>query len=161
MEEMMGNLGTGAITVTKGQCYQLIQSQWPVVDSWFAAIFPTFSLPNFASNAQKLQVKTTLQLWILQFGPATLKSASWQTLVAAFNNGSADWTKYLGWAVSPRGYTLDGANTLSFPAELEAWLGTENGDLVALNVVSTVCNSVSCGFQAQCASIDLSYSCAV
>jgi len=53
MEKMMGNLGTGAITVTKGQCYQLIQSQWPVVDSWFADIFSTFSLPNFASNTSR------------------------------------------------------------------------------------------------------------
>lgn len=87
------------------------------------------------------------------------RESLWQPLVAAFNNGSADWTKYLGWAVSPRGYTLDGTTPLEFPAALDTWLGTEDTDLVALNVKSTVCKIAGCGFETQCKSIDQSLAC--
>jgi hypothetical protein len=131
-----------------------------MITLWFADIFPTFAPPSAASDSEKLKIKTTLQLWILQFGPASLKHESlWQPLVAAFNNGSADWTKYLGWAVSPRGYTLDGTTPLEFPAALDIWLGTENRDLFVLNMKSTLCNTAGCPFPTQCYSIDQSLAC--
>jgi hypothetical protein len=133
-----------------------------VLTLWFTDIFSTFAPPTTASDAEKLKVKTTLLLWILQFSPASLKhDPLWQPLVAAFNNGSADWTRYLGWAGSPRGYTLDGTTTLQFPAELDTWLGTEDRDLEALNVKSTVCDTAGCGFATQCWSIDQSLTCSV
>lgn len=155
LEDIWGALSAGAVTVTKGQCYELLRAQWPAVSSWFADIFTPFSPPSEASDAQKLQIKTTLQLWILQFGPSELKKvATWQTLVGAFKTPGANWSNYLAWAVSPRGYTLDGVNTLQLPNELE------DQDLAVLNVVSTLCDSPSCGFEVQCGSISSSLACA-
>jgi hypothetical protein len=131
-----------------------------MIGYWFTDIFSTFSPPSAASDAEKLQIKTTLQLWILQFSPASLKQdPDWEPLVAAFNDESADWGNYLGWATSPRGYTLDGVETLRFPAALDAWLGVEMRDLVALNVKSTVCDSLACGYANECWSINPSLTC--
>lgn len=162
LEAMLGYLGAGTISLTTSQCYNLLNSLWPMLTLWFTDIFSTFAPPTTATDSEKLQIKTTLLLWILQFSPSSLKhNSSWQPLVAAFNDGSSIWEKYLGWALSPRGYTLDSTTSLPFPTELDTWLATENRDLVALNVKSTVCNTAGCGFAQECWSINPSLACSV
>ena len=162
LEAMLGTLDPGAITLTTAQCYKLLNSEWAMLAYWFTNIFSTFAPPTTASDAEKLKIKTTLQLWILQFSPASLKQdPNWQPLVAAFNNGSADWGQYLGWTGAPGRYTLDGSTSQEFPAELSAWLGTDARDLVTLNMKSTVCDTVACGFAHECWSISPSLACSV
>ena len=162
LEAVLGTLVPGAITLTTSQCYKLLNSEWTMLAYWFTNIFSNFAPPNTLSDAEKLKIKTVLELWLLQFSPASLKQdPDWQPLVAAFNDISADWTRYLGWARAPRGFTLDGTATLLFPAELDTWLGTENRDLVALNVKSTVCDASGCGFAHECWSINPALACSV
>jgi hypothetical protein len=73
LESVVGALDPGTITFTKAKCYSLLHAQWGMITYWFTDIFPTFAPPGTASDAEKLKIKTILQLWILQISPASLK----------------------------------------------------------------------------------------
>lgn len=62
---------------TLAQCYELLEIQWPFVSSWFGILFPNFTPPPSATEAEIYALKTVLQVWILQFGPSTL-TFEWQ-----------------------------------------------------------------------------------
>ena len=162
LEHVVGTLAAGTITLTKGLCYKLLHSDWPMQNAWFANLFSGFAPPNTASDAEKLQIKTILQLWILQFSPINMETdPDWLPLVAAFNTAGADWGKYLGWTGTPGRYTLDGSTSKAFPEELSTWLNIDAGDLVALNMKSTVCDTAGCGFANECWSVNPSLACSV
>jgi hypothetical protein len=133
-----------------------------MLNAFFMDIFSGFAPPNTASDAEKLSIKTILQLWILQFSPASLKlDPDWQPLAAAFKTAGADWTTYMGWTESPGHYKTGAPAPKSFPAELSVWLNTDARNLVALNMKSTVCDTFGCGFATECYSLNPSLTCSV
>ena len=162
LESVVGTLAAGTITLSTAQCYKLLHAQWAFMTYWFSDLFSTFAPPGTASDTEKLKIKTTLQLWIIQFSPIRMKTdPDWQSLVAAFNTAGADWGKYLGWTGTPGRYTLNGSTRKVFPEELSAWLRTDARDLAALNMKSTVCNTAGCGFAHECWSVNPSLACSV
>ena len=151
---------TGAITTdasglhpTLEQCYELLKVQWPMVGYWFSELFSDFTPPASATEAETYQLKAVLGLLILQFGPSALKSqASWQALVAVFNNASLDWEQLLGWT---GGYYAGGSKH-TFPEELTP----SAFELSLFNSFSKVCDAANCGYRTECQEVAASSTCA-
>ena len=144
---------------TLDQCFQLLKLQWPYVINWFGQIFPNFTPPLGATDSEKSMLKSTLMLWILQYGPNEIKlDPLWQDIVTTFNNAALDWTKLLAWSGALKGYTRDGTNPLSFPAVLEASLTQTSPEMQLFNYFSTLCAS-ACSLGAQCRQISATSVC--
>jgi hypothetical protein len=127
-----------------GQCYELLKAEWPYVQSKYTPLFGSFSLPG--STATELpKFKSVLWMWILQYGPYFAASQPWTELLAVFNR-AVDWGKLLAWAGTTPGISYDGTRHY-FPT----YVTVPAAVLTVLNSHSTVCDAISCDFQAECA----------
>ena len=146
----------GLVHPNLGQCYILLQTQWPIVVLYFGKVFEHFTPPT-ATEAEVYELKTVLWLWILQFNPSTMKTdPDWVALEAVFNDAAINWAGLLAWGGATPGY-LAGGSTHSFPTGLtpSAW------ELKLFNSFSTVCNANSCGYGPQCLLVAPGSNCAV
>lgn len=162
--------GTGA-TPTQSQCYELLSTQWYWLIGWFDTLFPNFTGPADATDSQILTIKSVIYLWILNFGPAEMKSSEWTELTTVLTDATRDWTKLLGWAgESPMYATVEtSTDAKSYPSILEAWLKSDSGcggktagcvDLAVFNLKSSLCYS-PCTVQSFCTKADSTSYCAI
>ena len=143
MTAVMGAFGSaGSYAPTASQCYKQLEAEWSFVLYWFGNIFPQFTPPVAASQTEGLEIKTVLQLWILQFGPSEMKTDSdWLALVAVFNSATTPWSTLLARTSDPPKYTTDASTAVAFPADLSAWLLLNSADTAAFNTFSEVCDT--------------------
>ena len=151
LTSVLGNVVTdgAGLHPTADQCYKLLKTSWPLINSWFDHYFPNFS-PPVATVEETTMLKAVLKLWILQYGPnEMIADPLWQGLVSTFNNAALDWTKLLAWAGATTGYSADGVTRSSFPADLAASLKQTSPELQLFNHFSKLCTS-ACGLGTQC-----------
>jgi hypothetical protein len=147
---------------TAFQCYHLLTAQWPFITYWFNRLFSTFEGPSPITLEELIWIKTTLQIWILHFGPAEMDT--WTDIKEAMNDVGENWVNHMAWIDSSPGFSLNaGATVKNFPEELRTWLQSSctNGSGACLeisatfNMKSTVCANASCSPEAKtyCAQI--------
>lgn len=150
---------TGSAKPTLKQCKKLLVAYWPFLMRWFTEFFGTFVGPSGATADELLTIKSTLYLWILQFGPAEMSATEWDTLKTDLKSAGNLWSSFLGWTGSPPQYSTEGANAAgkNFPTVLSNWITTTCGnsmagclDLQVFNLKSTVCNITPCSIQSHC-----------
>ena len=144
---------------TSKQCKKFLVAEWPFIMHWFTQFFGTFPGPSGATDDELLTIKSTLYLWILQFGPAEMSATEWDTLKTDLNSAGNLWSSFLAWTGSPPQYSTEGANAAgkNFPTVLSDWITTTCGnsmagclDLQVFNLKSTVCNITPCSIQSHC-----------
>ena len=132
------------------QCLKLFSVQWPFVTFWFDQLFPNVVRLTPISSRGLQYIKSTLYLWIMQFGPAEMNT--WTDIKALFNGAPENWTNYLAWLGADDGFTLDaGATVKTFPplllARLKDQCGSDPGncdELFIFNRWSSVCDNLLC-----------------
>ena len=151
------------------QCYELLKAEWPFITYWFDQLFPTFTGPVPNSYANMLFIKTTLQIWILHFGPAEMNT--WTDIKAVMNDAGENWKNHMAWIDSNPGFSMDAGTTVkAFPAKLLAWLQSSCSSTTAscfelmatFSMWSGVCADASCSssVKAYCAQISPTGPCA-
>ena len=147
LKEAVGEINNysqiGFATSDAQQCRKLLKARWLFVTYWFAQLFPQFTGPSLANHHDVLAIKSILQLWILQFGPNTMKT--WSEIKAAMNSGG-DWANYRATATE---FSIDGSNYTPFPSVLATWIsgacgGTACPDLKVFNVMRSECDGAEC-----------------
>ena len=122
----------GSLSPTPAQCHQLLKAEWAMLTYWFNHLFPTFAPPP-TTDRDYLVIKTILQLWILQFGPYTMKNGVlWKGVTDAFNLPSDQWGAI---SADETNYSV-GSGPLNYPLDLAAWLALHPADLQAFNTFS-------------------------
>jgi len=145
---------------TWDQCMEVFKLSWPFVTYWFGELFPDFT-PPFSSIRDAYKTESVLWLWLLQFGPSTLKfDPEWQDLVSTFNDPLLDWSLLLAWEGPPVVYTTDGSTPKSFPMVLTDWLTASSSELELFNYYSEVCWTEGCALAEVCQNVYPGSTCA-
>ncbi len=155
---------------TAYQCFDLLKAEWPFVNYWFDRLFPAFEGVSPNSHSNMVFTKTTLQIWIMQFGPSEMND--WTDIKEAMNDAGENWGNHMAWINSSPGFSLDAGETVKvFPEKLLTWLQSSCSSTTAncfelmttFNMFSTACSSGSCSASVKtyCTQIQSDSPCAI